>query len=1015
MTLLALILIPNTEVYAGITGKIAGVVRDSETGETLPAANVVIVGTNMGAAADENGYFYITNIPPGTYSAQARVMGYESVTITEINVDVDHTTMVNFELRPTVVEVEGITVTAQREIVKMDISSSQLVAEGEELKAVPLVNDINDYLNLQAGLQYGFDGLSIRGGEVYQTGFMLDGLMLVDNRTNEPLVSPNISSIKEIQLIKGGFNAEYGNVRSGLLNIVTKEGSPKEYHGSIEYRYIPAHKKHFGLSAFDPDNYFLRPYLEEEDSVCWLGTGQWPDSIRSQYPEFEGWIKISDDRNTDGNTLNDLTPEECRDLYMWLHRVEGSGALGQREGEYGHKPDWYLDASFGGPVIQGFDKLSFFASYRTNREMFALPVTREYYAEDNALLKLTSKLSQDMKLNIEGTYGLIKSTSRSFGGTNSYNDYLRNSEHAFYSGGLTRGQWLFIPGNTIPFDAKRMLLGISFDHALSPSTFYNIRLTYIDAVNKCDPLKLRMRDTTIIDSIGMVPLDEVPYGYYAGEYDWILRRGQDIDGAIYSAHGTRQLAFDSSSVQTLNLKFDITSQMNKYNEVKLGLVLNYDELQTLHGALHSLGHGATGENDFAEIDERMLTEWESYPIRGGAYIQDKIEYAGIIANIGLRVDYFNPNIEWWTVDRYSSWFNPHNMYDLKKEAPKEPAESQVQISPRFGISHPISEFGKLFFNYGWFYGLPRTEELFNFQYGKEQEGIGIVNIGNPSAKMARTIAYELGYEQQIANQFLIHISGYYKDIVDQAGEVQYTNFDGSVDYTTIENNNYADIRGFEISFSKRAGNWLRGWINYDYKVITEGYSGREHYYQDERLQQIYGIQNPYQENPLARPILRAAVTFFTPQDWGPFAGGINLDLLYNREAGGYFTWDPLLTYELADNLQWRDYDNWDLRLSKRLSIGRYDISLFMDVNNLFNTKRMSTRGFSDSDDREDYLKSLHLPMYEDSLYIVAGYTPGNDKPGDVKSKDKPYINMPDIDFITYLNPRSLRFGIRFEF
>jgi outer membrane receptor protein involved in Fe transport len=488
--------------------------------------------------------------------------------------------------------------------------------------------------------------------------------------------------------------------------------------------------------------------------------------------------------------------------------------------------------------------------------------------------------------------------------------------------------------------------------------------------------------------------------------------------------GALRNSFDTSGVQTINLKADLTFQANKYNQLKIGFEYNYDELTTIYGEWNgswddSINRYVSGTGG---LEFEKSSNWKHYPIRAGAYIQDKIEYEGVIANIGIRMDYSNPNSEWYTVDRYSQWFKPRYMFEFEEKAPTEPAKSHLKLSPRFGISHPISEASKLYFNYGWFYGMPESEHLYRLEYGVLNENEGVQWIGNPSLDPARTIAYELGYEHNLFNQYLIHIAGYYKDITNQTGSVRYTGYMGLVNYRTYENKNYADIRGFEFSVRKRFGRWIKGWFNYDYRVQTSGYIGRNQYFQDVREQRIYGWQNPYQEKPLARPVLRAMITLMTPKNWGPTIGNINpvggfdLTLVYSQKAGSYFTWDPLETYELVDNLQWETYSNWDLRLEKVVNIAGAQIDLFMDIHNIFDKKHLHhSLGFEDSNDRESYLSSLHLPMYDDEKYIEQGFTPGNDKPGDIKSDDKPYIDMPNKELFTFFDPRYISLGLRIEF
>jgi hypothetical protein len=77
---------------------------------------------------------------------------------------------------------------------------------------------------------------------------------LRDPGNNKPITAVALSSIQEVSIERGGFNAEYGQVRSGIVNIVGKEGSVNEYFGSIQLKYSPATPKHFGISVYDPNS-----------------------------------------------------------------------------------------------------------------------------------------------------------------------------------------------------------------------------------------------------------------------------------------------------------------------------------------------------------------------------------------------------------------------------------------------------------------------------------------------------------------------------------------------------------------------------------------------------------------------------------------------------------------------------------------------------------------------------------------------------------------------------------------
>ncbi len=1007
MVILALVfcLGMSTLLIAATTGKISGKVTDASSGEPLAGVNVIISGTSMGGATDVDGDYFIINVPPGNYTVEARMIGYTILAMSEVNVSVDRTITVDFSLQQTVLEGQEVTVVAEREIVPMDVSASHVVASAEEMTEVPFIQDISEYLTLQAGFSVDDQERDlIRGGGMDQTEFMMDGLMVVDNRTNQPIMMVNLSAVQEVSIIKGGFNAEYGNVRSGLINVVTREGG-EEYFGSVDFRYSPAHYKHEGYNIFDPRNYELRPFLDPD--VCWVGVeaGPWSDSLKNENVDFGGWNAFAVGTN--------LTAEQWRDVFIWQHRSEAydawnvpgaddllakygssladyEAATGRSNHEhpYGDKPDWNLDVSLGGPVPfigKYLGNLSFFASSRINKEAFRFPTARDYFQEQSTQVKLTSRISGSMKLSLEGLYGATSAVQGTTNGGN--NDFSRSS--------------YWTAGNSL-WDQYSSMIGLSFDHVLSPSTFYNVRISAVQSAVVQDGWESHaLRDTTALFTIGTERLDETPYDYY--------KPLESIIGTGHTIGGEGSDRKDHSSVNTLNVKFDLTSQVDKYNQVKTGFEFNYDDLNT------------NEEFDVpVQPDRANSTVWSHFPYRLGAYVQDKIEFEGMIANLGLRLDYNNPNCDWYTVDRYSDYFKAAYALVFQSDAPKEPAKGQVKLSPRLGVSHPISENAKLYFNYGHFYSMPSSNDMYRIGYGRIGS-VGITGIGNPSADLEKTVAYELGVEYNIGNMFLLHAAGYYKDISDQTGRVRFENYNGTISYETFKNKNYEDIRGFEFRLEKRWGDWVTGWINYDYMVTCSGDTGRATYYDDPYQNMEAGFQDPNVDRPLSRPSFRANVTLRTPNDLGPAIGSIHplgdisVSVLVTWRAGSYITWDPqnLLIYE--NNLQWKGQRYLDLRINKRMRVGRFGFEIFADINNVLNSKYISNNAFKDEEDRDAYKESLHLPMYEGAGYRELGLIAGDDKLGDIKSDDKPYINMPAIGFRTYMNPRNVTLGIRVNF
>ena len=196
-------------------------------------------------------------------------------------------------------------------------------------------------MGLQAGIQATSNGeLLIRGGGADQTAVMLNGATLRDERTNKSFLGINLTSIEDVQVQTGGFNAEYGNIRSGIVNITTKEGSRSKYTFNIISRISPATQKHFGAGANDKNSFWMRPYVDE--TVAWSGTrnGAWNEILQKQYPYFEGWLSVANKTLQNDNPNDDLTPEAAQKLFLYQHRKDLDI----------HEPDFDVDGSFGGPV-----------------------------------------------------------------------------------------------------------------------------------------------------------------------------------------------------------------------------------------------------------------------------------------------------------------------------------------------------------------------------------------------------------------------------------------------------------------------------------------------------------------------------------------------------------------------------------------------------------------------------------------------------------------------------------------
>ncbi|MCA9734570.1 carboxypeptidase-like regulatory domain-containing protein, partial [candidate division KSB1 bacterium] len=219
----AIILCTNL-VFAGTTGKIAGTVLDKKSGQPLPGANVFVVGTNLGAATDVDGQFLIINMQPGTYTVRVSMIGYRVANFTNIRVFTDRIARLTAELEETVIEGEEVTIVAEREKVEFDRTSTASYVGQEEIDALP-VSTMSEIVQLQAGVIADAGGaLHFRGGRSREVAYLIDGVPVTNTfyQGGGSNVTIENNFIKELQVISGTFNAEYGSAQSGIINIITK-------------------------------------------------------------------------------------------------------------------------------------------------------------------------------------------------------------------------------------------------------------------------------------------------------------------------------------------------------------------------------------------------------------------------------------------------------------------------------------------------------------------------------------------------------------------------------------------------------------------------------------------------------------------------------------------------------------------------------------------------------------------------------------------------------------------------
>ncbi len=268
--LMGIIICLPSIIMAANAGKIKGMIKDKSTGDPLPGVSIAIVGTTQGAVTDPDGNYMIHLVPPGKYTLRVSTVGYSTIEIDEVVVNADITTEQDAAMESTVSETGVvIKVVANRDrINKFEVSSKSTLSR-EQIQTMPVQN-VDQLLQSTAGVVTTNEGeIIIRGGRVGEVAYIVDGVSISDPLGGAGPTQLGLSltsgSIQEINIIKDGFDPEYGNALSGIIQITTQTGSAEKTNMTLQY------------ITDDFGNKDLNKYSENYDNVYFTVSG--PDPV----------------------------------------------------------------------------------------------------------------------------------------------------------------------------------------------------------------------------------------------------------------------------------------------------------------------------------------------------------------------------------------------------------------------------------------------------------------------------------------------------------------------------------------------------------------------------------------------------------------------------------------------------------------------------------------------------------------------------------------------------------------
>lgn len=241
-----------------LVGNIEGTIIDMTTKKPIPFANIIVMGTNLGAASDEEGKYFIKNIPLNTYRLRASVIGYTPQIITDVVLQANKSVTVNFELLPQPIEINGVTVTdGYFRNDPLELTSTKNFSYEEIRRSPGGFEDVIRALSVLPGVAQadaGRNDLVVRGGAPSENLYLVDGLEVpninhfgTQGATGGPLSYINLDFVKETSFSTGGFPVLYGDKLSSVLKINLREGRKDRLGGKAT---ISASQ--FGINAEGP-------------------------------------------------------------------------------------------------------------------------------------------------------------------------------------------------------------------------------------------------------------------------------------------------------------------------------------------------------------------------------------------------------------------------------------------------------------------------------------------------------------------------------------------------------------------------------------------------------------------------------------------------------------------------------------------------------------------------------------------------------------------------------------------
>lgn len=850
--LLIVLILPCSVALAA--GTLKGTITD-ENGESLIGAEIIVLGTYRGASTDMDGNYQVDNLPVGSHDIQVSMLGYTSILETAVIFPPEGVVNRSWTLNSTVLAAgEDVVIIGEKPLLDHDQTASATTLSAEDIGA-RVAENVVDIIQNSAGVVREKDEIHIRGGRAEENLYLIDNLSSRDPITGEAggtFISTE--AIKSVEVMTGGFSAEYGQAQSGVIKVETRDGGTK-YSGSFKFK-----------RDYLRDNY---PHNAGVDIVEFTQGGPLPFSDQKLRYFINGYMNIGNTFLPHADKLAPLEP-----FGSWGLREENNYS-GLLKLTWLPDPRLRLDLNMrqGISIHQGYEK--------------SLMERRVYYPQ---------------------SYEQI---------LDNYNTFTDNSSQ--YS--------------------------LTFKQTLSMRTFYELTVgnDYFDRYSSPGNKEWWELEK---------PLDARPifYDYYPDGTvnprigDGFLEYG---DGFFWHHH--------YSSI--INSRGYISSKITESQLLKVGFEHRYTHLKLLDIA-----------SPWVRSTSSLGTDFDMYEIYTGdaaIYLTDHINFQGMIVDIGARLDLWLPGkfaerslgdtvrINYSDVQQDRFLARTFNMFGYR---------STAQLSPRLGVSHPVTDNDMLFFSYGHFSQLPKMAYVYAKMNTVAPSSSQV--FGNPSLSPTSTVQFEVGLKHKFTENSVLTVTAFNKDMFNYIGvrEVQLTEEQqqrGVVSLRQHGNLDYARSRGLELYFKWRTEQYYSGNLQLNYTVTRGTQSSTADLQEGTSRQSITDLGEAYLR--WDRPLELSGYVSFNSGRPGddplrvfgvPFPAGISVDLFQSVRSG--IRYSPMMEVDgeaHAESSQpysgVTDVEfSTDLKISKRFYFGRrLNLRFFVEIENLMDAKIPNSAGF----------------------------------------------------------------------